>query len=91
MVAPERPAARRAAGASTARSDDAQLSPDGGRCIVDRSQRRADRRAVEIVGRRARAGASRALHGSPKTPSIARFSPDGTLFAVGNRTGQTRV
>ena len=27
----------------------------------------------------------------PKTPSIARFSPDGKLVAVGNGTGQTRV
>jgi WD40 repeat protein len=68
---------------------DLQLSPDGRLFTVVLDNPGLVGGAVETWDVRTRRRV-RALQ-FPKTPSIARFSPDGTLFAVGNGAGQTRV
>jgi WD40 repeat protein len=68
---------------------DLQLSPDGRLFTVVLDNPGLVGGAVETWDVRTRRRV-RALQ-FPKTPSIARFSPDGTLFAVGNGAGQTRA
>jgi WD40 repeat protein len=68
---------------------DLQLSPDGRTFSVVLDNPGLAGGSVEAWSVRTRR-AVRALR-FPKTPSIARFSPDGKLLAIGNRSGQTRV
>jgi len=68
---------------------DLQLSPDGRFFTVVLDNPGLVGGVVETWDVRTRRRV-RALR-FPRTPSIARFSPDGTLLAVGNLSGQTRV
>jgi WD40 repeat protein len=68
---------------------DLQLSPDGRLFTVVLDNPGLIGGAVETWDVRTRRRV-RALQ-FPKTPSIARFSPDGKLLAVGSGSGQTRL
>jgi WD40 repeat protein len=68
---------------------DLQLSPDGRLFSVVLDNPGLEGGAVETWDVRTRRRV-RAL-GFPATQSIARFSPDGKLLVVGNRSGQARV